>query len=89
MAQRYRCPTGKSGRRQTAECFGKSLDITGEDNSGYGKIIATRGTSRWQASEGPEVIYRDGYYYLFLAYGSLSVEYNTRVCRSRNIDGLM
>ena len=25
MAQRYRCPTGKSGRRQTAECFGKSL----------------------------------------------------------------
>ena len=67
--------------------LGNPWDITGEDNSGYGKIIATRGTSRWQASEGPEVIYRDGYYYLFLAYGSLSVEYNTRVCRSRNIDG--
>lgn len=33
------------------------------------------------------MIYRDGYYYLFLAYGSLSVEYNTRVCRSKNIDG--
>ena len=67
--------------------LGNPWDITGEDNSGYGKIIATRGSSRWQASEGPEVIYRDGYYYLFLAYGSLSVEYNTRVCRSRNIDG--
>lgn len=62
-------------------------NITGDDNSGYGKIIARRGSSRWQASEGPEVIYRDGYYYLFLAYGELAVEYNTRVCRSANIDG--
>ena len=67
--------------------LGNPWDITGENNSGYGKIIATRGNSRWQASEGPEVIYRNGYYYLFLAYGTLAVEYNTRVCRSTNIDG--
>ena len=67
--------------------LGKPWDITGDDNSGYGKIIATRGNSRWQPSEGPEIIYRDGYYYLFLAYGQLTVEYNTRVCRSATIDG--
>lgn len=68
--------------------LGDPWNITGDDNSGYGKIIATRdNNSRWQPSEGPEVIYRDGYYYLFLAYGTLAVEYNTRVCRSRNIDG--
>lgn len=67
--------------------LGKPWDIMGDDNSGYGKIIATRGNSRWQASEGPEVVYRNGYYYLFLAYGQLAVEYNTRVCRSTTIDG--
>ena len=33
------------------------------------------------SSEGPEVIYRDGYYYLFLAYDALDVPYNTRVVR--------
>lgn len=66
---------------------GNPWDITGEDNSGYGKIIAHRNTNRWQASEGPEVIYHNGYYYLFLAYGTLAVEYNTRVCRSTRIDG--
>lgn len=67
--------------------LGNPWDISGEYNSGYGKIIATRGINRWQASEGPEVIYRNGYYYLFLAYGTLAVEYNTRVCRSTTIDG--
>jgi arabinan endo-1,5-alpha-L-arabinosidase len=54
----------------------------------YGKRISTRAaSSRWQASEAPEIIYKDGYYYLFLAYDELSVAYNTRVCRSRNIEG--
>lgn len=54
----------------------------------YGKLIATRQIgNRWQASEGPEVIYKDGYYYLFLAYDALDVAYNTRVARSRNIEG--
>ncbi len=61
---------------------------SGADIAGYGKLIATRQSgNRWQGSEGPEVIYRDGYYYLFLAYDELSVAYNTRVARSKNIDG--
>ncbi len=58
--------------------------------SDYGTRIATRSaTSRWQASEGPEIIYNPDtqYYYLFLAYDELSVAYNTRVARSRNITG--
>lgn len=56
----------------------------------YGKRIYTRQSgNRWQASEGPEVIYNPEtrYYYMFLAYDELSVAYNTRVCRSRSITG--
>lgn len=55
----------------------------------YGIKIAHRGNSRWQASEGPEIIYNSetGYYYLFLAYDELSVAYNTRVARSTSITG--
>ena len=54
----------------------------------YGKRIYTRSaTSRWQGSEAPEIIYRDGYYYLFLAYDALDVPYNTRVVRSTSVDG--
>jgi len=55
----------------------------------YGVKIATRGNSRWQASEGPEIIYNPDtdYYYMFLAYDELSVAYNTRVARSRNVTG--
>ncbi len=54
----------------------------------YGKLIATRQMgNRWQGSEGPEIIYHDGYYYLFLAYDALDVAYNTRVARSKNIEG--
>ncbi|MFA9190616.1 arabinan endo-1,5-alpha-L-arabinosidase [Flavobacterium sp. FZUC8N2.13] len=58
--------------------------------SDYGTRIASRhSTSRWQASEGPEIIYNPDtqYYYLFLAYDELSVAYNTRVARSRSITG--
>ena len=59
-----------------------------EDISTYGQRIYTRDmASRWQASEGPELIYRDGYYYLFLAYDALDVPYNTRVVRATNIAG--
>lgn len=62
-----------------------------KDNlSNYGKRIYTRNRmSRWQGSEAPEVIYNPetNYYYMFIAYDELSVAYNTRVCRSRNIDG--
>ncbi|MBS2099787.1 arabinan endo-1,5-alpha-L-arabinosidase [Carboxylicivirga linearis] len=54
----------------------------------YGKRIATRTPgSRWQGSEAPEIVYKDGYYYLFMAYDGLDVPYNTRVCRSTSIDG--
>lgn len=59
-----------------------------ENAAGYGKRVFTRKNGdRWQGSEAPEVIYRDGYYYLFLAYDALDVPYNTRVVRSKNIDG--
>lgn len=58
----------------------------------YGVRIARRANNdgnRWQAQEGPEIIYNEetGYYYLFLAYDELSVAYNTRVCRSTSITG--
>lgn len=58
------------------------------DEAPYGKRVFTRYTSnRWQPSEGPEVVYRNGYYYLFIAFDNLSKVYNTRVVRSQNIDG--
>ncbi len=61
---------------------------TEADIEPYGKLIYTRGLgNRWQGSEGPEVVYRNGYYYLFLAYDGLDVPYNTRVLRSVNVDG--
>ncbi len=55
---------------------------------GYGTRIGTRtASSRWQGSEGPEIIYKDGYYYLFMAYDALAVPYNTRVVRAESIEG--
>lgn len=54
----------------------------------YGVRVGTRTNgSRWQASEAPEIIYKDGYYYLFIAYDGLDIPYNTRVVRSTNIEG--
>ena len=59
-----------------------------ENETAYGKQIWTRQAgNRWQASEGPEVVYHDGYYYLFMAYDALEIPYNTRVMRSATIDG--
>ena len=59
--------------------------------NGYGKRINTRVASgtwaRWQGSEGPEIVYHDGYYYLFMAYDGLDIPYNTRVVRSTRVDG--
>lgn len=56
--------------------------------SRYGKFIGSRTAgSRWQGSEAPEIIYKDGYYYLFMAYDGLDVPYNTRVVRAENIEG--
>lgn len=75
---------------------GKPLNILGEPYASsvnaltarYGIRIGTRtASSRWQASEAPEIIYKDGYYYLFMAYDVLDVPYNTRVVRSTKIDG--
>ena len=58
------------------------------NESAYGKRIITRKAGdRWQAAEAPEIIYHDGYYYLFMAYDALDVPYNTRVVRSKNVDG--
>ncbi|MBQ2127944.1 MAG: family 43 glycosylhydrolase [Prevotella sp.] len=59
-----------------------------ENETAYGKQIWTRQAgNRWQASEGPEVVFHDGYYYLFMAYDALDIPYNTRVMRSATIDG--
>ena len=57
-------------------------------NPNYGTRIATRHkTYRWQGSEGPEIIYYGGYYYLFMAYDGLDVPYNTRVLRASSVEG--
>jgi len=58
----------------------------------YGTRVVRRvnnDANRWQGQEGPEIMYnpKTGYYYLFLAYDELSVNYNTRVCRSKTITG--
>ncbi len=70
---------------------GKPLNPLGEPwggNSNYGKLVYTRDrNSRWQGAEAPEVVYRNGWYYLFMAYDGLDVPYNTRVVRARNVDG--
>lgn len=68
---------------------GNPWTADGEDHQGnFGVNISTRSlNNRWQASEGPEVIYHDGYYYLFMAYDELAVAYNTRVVRSESITG--
>ncbi len=65
-------------------------DFDYTDESTWGTCIYSRDySSRWQASEGPEVIYNEetGYYYLFMAYDALDYRYNTRVCRSQSITG--
>ena len=55
--------------------------------NGYGVRIGARNETRWQGSEAPEIVYKDGYYYLFMAYDGLDVPYNTRVVRSDKIEG--
>lgn len=76
----------------TGKTFNELPNPWGADNElAYGKRVYSRvatGTwARWQGSEAPEVIYRNGWYYLFMAYDGLDVPYNTRVVRSRNVDG--
>lgn len=63
-------------------------DSADELKTRYGSFVGTRKAgSRWQGSEAPEIIFKDGYYYLFMAYDGLDVPYNTRVVRSKNIEG--
>jgi len=58
-------------------------DSAEELTSRYGVRVASRNAgSRWQGSEGPEIIFKDGCYYMFMAYDGLDVPYNTRVVRS-------
>lgn len=74
--------TGKT-KEKLPESWGTSESI-----APYGKLIFTRTNgNRWQGSEAPEVVYHDGYYYLFMAYDGLDIPYNTRVLRSKNVDG--
>ena len=58
------------------------------NGSTYGKLVARKDRSRWQGSEGPDIIYNPEteYYYMFIAYGQLAVSYNTRVVRSKYPD---
>ena len=75
---------------KTLQPLGDPWNIGTGQTTTYGKLIATRNkSSRWQGSEGAEVVYNPetGYYYLFLAYDGLDVPYNTRVVRSKNVDG--
>ncbi|MGQ1947720.1 arabinan endo-1,5-alpha-L-arabinosidase [Geofilum sp. OHC36d9] len=81
---------------QVDPASGKPLNTLGEPYASsvseltarYGVRIGTRSaSSRWQGSEAPEIIYKDGYYYLFMAYDGLDIPYNTRVVRSTNIEG--
>ena len=53
----------------------------------FGTRVGARNASRWQGSEAPELIKKDGKYYLFMAYDGLDVPYNTRVVRADAITG--
>ncbi|MDY2840110.1 MAG: glycoside hydrolase family 43 protein [Treponema sp.] len=56
--------------------------------NGYGTRIYTRdNSSRWQGSEGPELIKYNGKYYLFFANDPLGVPYQTRVVVADKITG--
>ena len=73
---------------KTKDKLGEPWDIGTGTDTRYGKLIFTRTKdNRWQGSEAPEVVYHDGYYYLFMAYDALAVPYNTRVLRSKSITG--
>ncbi len=65
-------------------------DFDYTDENTWGTCIYSKDyDSRWQGSEGPEVVYysETGYYYLFMAYDALTIPYNTRVCRATSVTG--
>lgn len=78
-----------SGKPLTANTSGNPWCGSADNvQKNFGQNISSRNAgSRWQASEGPEVIYKDGCYYLFMAYDELAEAYNTRVVRSQSITG--
>ncbi len=77
--------TTTNGDKTMGNPWGSSADDL--STNGYGSRIYKRGSSsdtsnRWQGSEGPDVIYRAGYYYMFFANDGLDIPYHTRVIRS-------
>ena len=78
----------ESGKPANAPLGDPWADNVSDLQARYGIRVGTRTAgSRWQGSEAPEIIYKDGYYYLFMAYDALDVPYNTRVVRSDKIEG--
>lgn len=78
----------ESGKPVNAPLGNPWADSVEDLTARYGIRVGTRTAgSRWQGSEAPEIIYKDGYYYLFMAYDGLDVPYNTRVVRSDKIEG--
>ena len=78
----------ESGKPVNAPLGNPWADTVEDLTARYGLRVGTRTAgSRWQGSEAPEIIYKDGYYYLFMAYDALDVPYNTRVVRSDKIEG--
>ena len=81
-AVQFNPETGKT-LAELPKSYGTAAEI-----APYGKLIFTRTNGgRWQGAEAPEIVYHDGYYYLFLAYDGLDIPYNTRVLRSTKVDG--
>lgn len=79
------------GNPWTSETSKDGTGATTLATNGYGTRVYKRGassdsTNRWQGSEGPDVIYRDGYYYMFFANDGLDIPYHTRVVRSTSPD---
>lgn len=52
-----------------------------------GHVVARRAGGRHAAIEGPEIIYRNGWYYLFVSYDWLEDYYNVRVGRATSPEG--
>lgn len=78
----------ESGKPVNAPLGDPWADSVEDLTARYGVRVGTRTAgSRWQGSEAPEIICKDGYYYLFMAYDGLDVPYNTRVVRSEKIEG--
>ncbi len=75
--------TGKT-LNPLSEPWGEGADAI----ASYGTRIFSRDiNSRWQATEAPEIVEKDGYFYLFLANDGLEIPYNTTVLRSKKITG--